>query len=69
MFFSIFISTYDYYSYGTPWFGAAHGEEIQFVFGFPFIETLQSFPSKLTEAEHVLSVQVMKFWTNFAKYG
>ncbi|XP_071505733.1 acetylcholinesterase-like [Diadema antillarum] len=54
----------------TPWIGAGHGEELMFVFGMPFIEQLRDIHGHtMTDDEKAMSVRVMKFWTNFAKYG
>ncbi|XP_041459803.1 acetylcholinesterase-like [Lytechinus variegatus] len=56
---------------GYPdWFGAGHGEEITFMFGLPFVEHLPDrCLDQMTDDEKKLSVKMMKFWTNFAKYG
>ncbi|KAM4833728.1 carboxylesterase 4A [Thomomys bottae] len=43
--------------------GADHGDEIHFVFGGPFSKVLS------TSEEKVLSLQVMKYWANFARTG
>lgn len=42
---------------------ADHGDEIAFVFGKPFLA------GNATEEENKLSRAVMKYWTNFARYG
>ncbi|XP_054751133.1 cholinesterase 1-like [Lytechinus pictus] len=63
------------YKYGDiipdiPWIGAGHGEDLTFVFGYPFIEELKDIMGHtLTDEEKALSVKMMKFWTNFAKSG
>ncbi|KAJ8036602.1 Acetylcholinesterase [Holothuria leucospilota] len=55
---------------GPRWMRATHCEELQFVFGWPFLPEVQDWKSKnLNSAEKTLSVQVMKYWTNFAKTG
>nr|XP_054762392.1 acetylcholinesterase-like [Lytechinus pictus] len=56
---------------GLPdWFGAGHAEEITLVFGLPFIEHLPLRGlDQMTDEEKKLSVKMMKFWTNFAKFG
>ncbi|XP_030837202.1 acetylcholinesterase-like [Strongylocentrotus purpuratus] len=54
----------------TPWLKAGHGEELAFVFGFPFIDELYLVRGhNVTEEEKALSVQMMRYWTNFAKTG
>ncbi|CAG2119201.1 unnamed protein product, partial [Medioppia subpectinata] len=46
-------------------FGVTHGDELQFVFGLPFL-----YPQKTdTEVDKQFSRDVMKMWTDFAKYG
>ncbi|CAG2107546.1 unnamed protein product [Medioppia subpectinata] len=50
---------------GPDMFGVTHGDEIQFVFGLPFL-----YPQKTdTEVDKQFSRDVMKMWTDFAKYG
>ncbi|XP_041483841.1 acetylcholinesterase-like [Lytechinus variegatus] len=54
----------------TPWLKAGHGEDLTFVFGFPFIDELYHVRGhNVTEEEKALSIQIMKYWTNFAKTG
>ncbi|XP_030856036.1 cholinesterase 1 [Strongylocentrotus purpuratus] len=54
----------------TPWLDAGHAEDLIFVFGMPFIEQLAGIHGhNLTDAEKAMSVQVMRYWTNFAKSG
>ncbi|XP_041459799.1 cholinesterase 1-like [Lytechinus variegatus] len=54
----------------TPWLGATHGEDLMFVFGMPFIEQLADIHGhNMTDSEKAMSVQVMRYWTNFAKFG
>ncbi|XP_070552018.1 cholinesterase-like [Ptychodera flava] len=47
------------------WMKAAHGEDLQFVFGWVFGSKDWSMP----EEEVTMSLQTMKYWTNFAKTG
>uniref|UniRef100_H3A410 Carboxylic ester hydrolase n=1 Tax=Latimeria chalumnae TaxID=7897 RepID=H3A410_LATCH len=49
----------------TPeWMGAGHGDELVFVFGVSLLGgPLQG------DEEHILSQQIMSYWTNFAKSG
>ncbi|KAJ8036360.1 Acetylcholinesterase [Holothuria leucospilota] len=48
------------------WRGAAHAEDIPFVFGCPFFP---NWPHNYTEEEKVLSLDMMRYYTNFAKTG
>ena len=45
-------------------FGVFHGIELIFVFGIPVIKS-----DEYTESDMRLSKQIMKHWTDFAKYG
>lgn len=55
---------------GPRWMGATHCEELQFVFGWPFLGEVQNWKSKnLNSDEKTLSAQIMKYWSNFAKTG
>ncbi|XP_071825867.1 acetylcholinesterase-like [Apostichopus japonicus] len=55
--------------YGPGWLGAGHAEEIQYVFGYPFIPEMQEWHGPMTDGESEFSVKFMQFWTNFAKSG
>ncbi|PRD33012.1 UNVERIFIED_CONTAM: Acetylcholinesterase-1 [Trichonephila clavipes] len=48
----------------APWMGATHYDEVQFVFGEPFLDS-----SRYTVLEFDLSKKMIQYWTNFAKYG
>ncbi|XP_071941269.1 cholinesterase-like [Antedon mediterranea] len=48
------------------WHGVTHFQEAAFVFGFHF-NSLIDFNN--TEEERIMSVKVMRYWTNFAKTG
>ncbi|XP_072021102.1 acetylcholinesterase-like [Amphiura filiformis] len=50
------------------WTGATHTEELQYVFGYAFNPLLTEYHSATNE-EKRLAVNVMKYWTSFAKYG
>ena len=45
-------------------FGVIHGMELFFVFGLPLIE-----PQEYQQNDIKLSKEIMKHWTDFAKYG
>lgn len=48
-----------------PWVRSAmHTEEIQFMMGYPFSQK-----AKYNHAERKLSIRMMKYWSNFARYG
>ncbi|XP_071500639.1 acetylcholinesterase-like [Diadema antillarum] len=54
---------------GVPkWLGAAHAEELQYVFSWGFIPTIARIVGQ-TDEEKVMSVQFMRYWTNFIKSG
>ncbi|KAK3593556.1 hypothetical protein CHS0354_018642 [Potamilus streckersoni] len=46
------------------WMGVIHGYELDLVFGQPFRDN-----ATYTSDEKILSDTIMKYWTNFAKYG
>ncbi|KAJ8036345.1 Acetylcholinesterase [Holothuria leucospilota] len=62
------VSIYSIDGYGPTWMGAGHGEELQFVFGYPFIPEKSGF-SSVPEEEKELSVKFIRYWTNFARTG
>ena len=45
------------------WFGVTHGDEMEFVFGMPFVR------SSFQDADRKLSARVMNYWANFARTG
>ncbi|XP_072048631.1 cholinesterase-like [Amphiura filiformis] len=51
------------------WLGATHGEELHFVFGYPFDPSPHLDFHQYPAEEMNLSYQVIKYWTNFAKTG
>ena len=51
------------------WMGATHTEELQFVFGFPFDPPFYFEGYEYPEEEKQLALNVVKYWTNFAKTG
>lgn len=46
------------------WTGVMHADEINFVFGEPLNPNLD-----YTEEERNLSKRIMRYWSNFARYG
>ncbi|KAM8945987.1 fatty acyl-CoA hydrolase precursor, medium chain-like [Pelodytes ibericus] len=48
---------------------ADHGDELQFVFGGPFLKDDVLFRGHPTEKEKTLSKTFMKYWANFARTG
>ena len=63
---SVFMETENY---GPRWLGAGHSESNQFVFGYPFDPPDKFEYHDYPEEEATLSLQMMKYWTNFAKTG
>nr|XP_054763723.1 acetylcholinesterase-like [Lytechinus pictus] len=51
----------------TPWLNATHGADTMYVFGRHFMKEFQNPLFNYTEENKALSVQIMKYWTNFAK--
>ncbi|XP_022241701.1 neuroligin-4, X-linked-like isoform X1 [Limulus polyphemus] len=50
--------------------GCVHGEELPYILGAPLVDgDLSYFQKNFTHAEVALSMAVMTYWTNFAKYG
>ena len=51
--------------------GAAHGDDLAFVFGAPLVPGYQLglFPTNYSKVEASLSEMVITYWTNFAKFG
>jgi acetylcholinesterase len=50
--------------YWPDWLGVMHADEIGFVFGEPLNKTL-----KFNDKEKVFTRRLIKYWSNFAKYG
>ncbi|XP_033121776.1 cholinesterase-like, partial [Anneissia japonica] len=65
------VSVFDAYNeYDLPWIGAGHGEELQFVFGFPFLNGSSTYSlEQPSDTDRNVSVEFMRYWTNFAKTG
>ncbi|XP_033099594.1 cholinesterase 1-like [Anneissia japonica] len=53
---------------GPKWLGATHVEEVQYTFGWGYNPALRK-RYKQTNEELEMSVQFMRYWTNFAKFG
>ncbi len=57
--------TDNFESYPVPdWVGVPHGHDVFFMLGAPYF-----YPEYFTEEETVLSYEMMKHWSNFAKTG
>lgn len=52
------------YNPWPSWTGVMHGDEINYVFGEPFNPKYN-----YTDDERYFSRRIMRYWTNFAKYG
>ncbi|XP_038079002.1 cholinesterase 1-like [Patiria miniata] len=63
------VSYWNYGGFGPGWLLAGHAEDVQFVFGFPFIPAATALRGELQDDEKALSVKFMEFWTNFANTG
>ncbi|VDN07500.1 unnamed protein product [Thelazia callipaeda] len=64
----IYVYYFDQQSSANPWpswAGVMHGYEIEFVFGVPLYNSTAGY----TKLEQIFSKRVLKYWTNFAKYG
>ena len=55
--------------YNPGWLGAGHGEELAFVFGYPFDPSPYLELHEYRGDEMALSHQLIQYWTNFAKTG
>ncbi|XP_038079005.1 acetylcholinesterase-like [Patiria miniata] len=63
------VSVMDVFSLGPGWMGAAHAEDLPYVFGNAWAQEL-FYKTKIPEdREKQLAVDVMTYWTNFAKTG
>ena len=48
------------------WIDADHGEEVELVLGFPFLD---AYPDVWPEEEKRFSEKLMSYWANFARTG
>ncbi|XP_071476207.1 cholinesterase 1-like [Diadema antillarum] len=57
----------------ATWLGPTHGEDIPYVFGYPLMadqpDDDEMGRTKFTDDEALMSVQIMKYFSNFAKTG
>lgn len=63
----MYMYLYSHRSRSNPWprwTGVMHGDEINYIFGEALNPNLD-----YTEEEKVFSRRMMRYWTNFAKYG
>ncbi|KAK3589992.1 hypothetical protein CHS0354_035020 [Potamilus streckersoni] len=51
------------------WVNGAHGDELPYIFGAPLVDGISPFPLEYSNAEKLMSENLMRFWTNFAKTG
>ena len=53
------------------WWKSHHSSELNYIFGSPFtnLNTDLGGTQTYTDEDRQMSLQVMKLWTNFAKYG
>ena len=58
----------DFESSRPAWVDTDHGDDLFFIFGSPYMEDM-AVNYKYTKEEMKLSQIMMKYWTNFAKYG
>lgn len=64
---TVYMYLYSHRSRSNPWpkwTGVMHGDEISYVFGEPLNPNLD-----YTEEEKSLSRRIMRYWSNFARYG
>ncbi|XP_033121778.1 acetylcholinesterase-like [Anneissia japonica] len=58
------------FGFDFDWLGAGHAEELQFVFGLPFLNGTHIYSlEQPSDTDRNLSVEFMRYWTNFAKTG
>lgn len=57
----------------SDWLGVAHVMDMAFVFGAPFKNipepAVNALAKRYSETEKGMSLNIMKLWTDFAKYG
>ncbi|XP_071950771.1 acetylcholinesterase-like isoform X2 [Antedon mediterranea] len=58
------------FGFQFEWLGASHAEELQLVFGLPFLENASMYQvEQPNDADRDVSIEFMRYWTNFAKTG
>jgi len=68
---NVFLYHFDYRISSNPWpewLGVMHGYEIELAFGMP-LYTQSQFTVPYNEKDKEVSRRMVKYWTNFAKYG
>ena len=68
---NVFLYHFDYRISSNPWpewLGVMHGYEIELAFGMP-LYTQSQFTAPYNEKDKEVSRRMVKYWTNFAKYG
>ncbi|XP_054749902.2 uncharacterized protein LOC129255582 [Lytechinus pictus] len=63
------VPAYSYKLLGPGWLGVTHGEDLQFIFGWSFIPRMKELRRNLRSDELTFMVNMMTYWTNFAKTG
>lgn len=75
---STYVYNFEYYSWNDflpPWRGIAHGQELQYMFGFPYInETYKDIfglhpRQQYDYQDRNVSEYMISLWTNFTAYG
>jgi neuroligin len=46
-----------------------HGDDLPYVFGAPLVDGVDPFTSAYSRSDKMLADTVLKYWTNFIKYG
>jgi len=54
---------------GQPGYWPAYGDDLPYVFGAPLVDGTDPFSSTYSRSDKILAEIVLKYWTNFIKYG